>query len=122
MDLRELLILIVEQKGTNADLCLDYGCTIAAADPRPLVKVINYILNYLTQLTDETIQINLNAQLKEHHISFIVYHKLAELPPVNQELRAVIESYRGRLEFEHQPGKYVQFRLVFSHEGAPAAR
>ena len=49
VDLKQLLQLINDQKGLDTNLCLDSGCVIDVEDKTPLIKVINYFLNYLHQ-------------------------------------------------------------------------
>ena len=47
VDLKRLIYMIKDTKNLNANLILDDGCVFDTADPKPLVKVINYIINYL---------------------------------------------------------------------------
>ena len=55
MDLRKLMLMIQEKKEMNANMSLEFDCELETDDPAPLVKVINYIINYLTPLTEKAI-------------------------------------------------------------------
>jgi hypothetical protein len=45
VDLKSLLFMIKENKNIEANLILDEGCLLETEDVKPLVKVINYLLN-----------------------------------------------------------------------------
>ena len=46
VDLKQLIMLIKDNKNFEANLILDEGCILMTEDPKPLVKVVNYIINY----------------------------------------------------------------------------
>ncbi len=70
LDLRDLMKKIQEQKQMNANLSLEFDCVIETEDPTPLIKVINYIINYLAPLTDKPLEISVNAQMSGVLFSF----------------------------------------------------
>ena len=47
IDLKQLLHLIHDNKEFDVNFILDEGCVILADDPKPLIKVLNYLINYL---------------------------------------------------------------------------
>ena len=47
VDLRNLIMMIKEQKQMEANLALEFDCVIETEDIKPLVKAINYCINYV---------------------------------------------------------------------------
>jgi hypothetical protein len=115
VDLKQLIMLIKDNKNFEANLILDEGCTLMTEDPKPLVKVFNYIINYLGQLSDKTMEISLDLRTSDHLLSFMVYTDKNELPAVNTEINDVLKNYKASLEKIHETGKYVQFKVSFAH-------
>ena len=113
IDLRELIRLINEKKNIPTHLCLDLNCKINGEDPKPLVKAINYILNYLRPLTDQEIQIALDSQKENYILVFIAYTKAASVQPLPETLERSLESYLASLEKVFEPAKYIQLKLIF---------
>ncbi len=113
IDLRQLIILIDDKKKLPTHLCMDLDCKIRQDDSRPLVKIINYILNYLRALSDKEIQIDLDAHASDYRLVFIVHSDRSEIPPLNDSLNDILKSYRATLEFSHEPARYVKFQLTF---------
>ena len=99
IDLRNLILMIKEQKQINANLALEFDCFIEANDVKPLVKVINYAINYITQLTDQPLQISLNASMSGITIGFTAFIVL--LVHLSQ-LKALL----------HFPGTYSTLRRI----------
>ncbi|MCK4560619.1 MAG: hypothetical protein KAV45_12615, partial [Calditrichia bacterium] len=59
IDLGNLLNYIIDQKKVNTTVNIGLECKVNAEDPKPLVKIINYLINYLSQITDDTINVSL---------------------------------------------------------------
>ncbi len=116
IDLKDLLTMIKKQKDIDANWGLDLGCIIETEDIKPLVKVINYILNYLSQLSNESIQITLTLQKKHINMSFFSSTEHTELPEVSDSIEEAVIPYHASLKMEHEPGKYVQFLIVFNKD------
>ena len=115
VDLKQLIMLIKENKDFEANLILDEGCSLMTEDPKPLVKVMNYIINYLTQLSDQAMEISLDLRSNDHLLSFMVYTDQSELPAMSSEIDGVLKNYKASMEKIHQTGKYVQIKVSFAH-------
>jgi len=115
VDLKRLVLLIKENKDFEANLILDEGCILETSDPKPLVKVINYFINYLNQLSEQPIEISLDLRNNDNLLSFMAYTDKPDLPAVSSEVQDVLKTYKATLEQIHEKGKYIQFKLSFSH-------
>jgi len=115
INLKQLIQLINDGKDLNTDLCLDEGCFIEAEDPKPLVKVINYVMNYLANLSKEMMSISLDLNGDSVLLNFLVPTTSSELPEINAEVNSVLGAYKASLERKHEAGKYVQIKILFSH-------
>jgi predicted transcriptional regulator len=115
VDLKRLILLIKENKDFEANLILDEGCVIETSDPKPLVKVMNYFINYLNQISAQPLEIALDLRNNDNLLSFMVYTDVQALPEVSSEIDEVLKSYRASLEKIHEKGKYVQFKISFAH-------
>jgi hypothetical protein len=113
IDLRKLMMMIQEQKQMKANLALEFDCEIDYEDPKPLVKVINYILNYLSQLSDNAIEISLNPYRDGYMLSFALFTDLAELPAMSDQLAPALAEYNAHLDVKHDQGKYIQLIIMF---------
>jgi hypothetical protein len=114
VDLKRLILMIKESKDFNANLILDEGCFLETADAKPLVKVINYIINYLNQLADRPLEISLDLRSNDYLLSLMVYTDKQELPAASDQLPAVLKDYRAGLDKIHEKGKYLQFKISFA--------
>jgi len=108
-------MLIKDTKKLEANLILDEGCTLMTEDPKPLVKVLNYIINFLGQLSDQALEISLDLRTGDHLLSFMVYTDKTEIPAVSSESNDVLKTYKATLEKIHESGKYVQIKVSFAH-------
>ena len=115
VDLKQLIMLIKDTKEIEANLILDEGCTLMTDDPKPLVKVLNYIINYLGQLSDQALEISLDLRTSDHLLSLMVYTDKPDLPAFSSEIDDVLKTYKASLEKIHESGKYVQIKLSFAH-------
>jgi len=115
VDLKQLIMRIKETKNFEANLILDEGCTLMTEDPKPLVKVLNYIINYLGQLSDTAMEISLDLRTSDHLLSFMVYTDKIDIPAVNTEIDDVLKNYKASLEKIHEEGKYLQMKVSFAH-------
>jgi hypothetical protein len=115
VDLKQLIMLIKDTKEIEANLILDEGCTLMTDDPKPLVKVINYIINYLGQLSDQALEISLDLRTSDHLLSLMVYTDKTDLPPISTEIDDVLKAYKASLEKIHESGKYIQIKVSFAH-------
>ncbi|MCB0281368.1 MAG: hypothetical protein H6627_06905 [Calditrichae bacterium] len=114
VDLKRLLQLINDQKNLDTNLNLDEGCTIFAQDQAPLIKVINYFLNYLSVLTDKTMEISLDLLGSSILMSMMAFTNKQDLPALSPNLKAALEVYHASYEVKHEPGQYIQIKITFS--------
>ncbi|MCB0281986.1 MAG: hypothetical protein KDF60_05345 [Calditrichaeota bacterium] len=114
VDLRDLIMMIKDQKKMDANLALEFDCKIETADVKPLIKVINYCINYISQLSEQTQQISLNASMSGITIGFTAFSNAQEIPAINPQVNEALAIYNARLEHKSDPGKYVQLLINFS--------
>ncbi len=112
LDLRDLMKKIQEQKQMNANLSLEFDCVIETEDPTPLIKVINYIINYLTPLTEKPLEISVNAQMSGVLFSFSVFTEETNFPPLSQQLAEALQTYNATYEVKQEEGKYFQIIII----------
>lgn len=113
VDLKQLIFLIKENKDFEANLILDEGCIFESIDPKPLVKIINYTINYLNQLSDTPLEISLDLRSSDYLLSLMAYTDKTEIPPISAELNDALKNYKGSLELVHDAGKLVQIKVSF---------
>jgi hypothetical protein len=113
IDLRDLIFKIKGQKPMNANLSLEFDCLIETDDIKPLVKVINYAINYISQLSDQPQQIELNKSMSGIVLSFTAFTSKFNIPDINPQVSEALEYYNAVLEQKGEPGKYIQLLLNF---------
>ena len=113
VDLRDLILMIKEQKQVNANFSLEFDCVIETDDVMPLIKVINYAINYINQLTDQPQEISLNASMRGITIGFTTFTELTELPAINPQVSEALVPYNAILEQKGESGKYTQLLISF---------
>lgn len=114
MDLRKLMLMIQEKKEMNANMSLEFDCELETDDPAPLVKVINYIINYLTPLTEKAIEISLNAYRGGSMLSFAAFTNENTIPPISGQVEETLKTYNATLKTTLKEGEYVQQVIYFS--------
>jgi len=119
VDLGSLLKLIVENKPVKSNLTIDRTCTIRASDPKPLIKIFNYLLNYLSQITRDVIEIMLKAQSDGCLLCFIISTDNDQLPPLSKNLDDVLKTYNSAMRVVFEKGKYLQILISFCQEHVP---
>ena len=114
IDLKQLLHLIHDNKEFDVNFILDEGCVIYAEDPKPLIKVLNYLINYLTPLTTQPLEISLDLRGGDILLSMMAYSDKSDQPAINEQVINTMKDYNGALDQVHEAGKYLQFKLTFS--------
>jgi hypothetical protein len=114
IDLKQLLHLIPDNKEFDVNFILDEGCVIYAEDPKPLVKVLNYLINYLTPLTGQPLEISLDLRGNDILMSMMAYCEQSDLPEISDQVEDALKEYNADLNQIHEAGKYIQFKLSFS--------
>jgi hypothetical protein len=108
--------MINEKKGLNAQLALEFDCNLDVEDIEPLIKVINYIINYIQQLTDKPLQISLYSGFSENSLVFQAFTSQSDFPPLSEKLAEALAPYSGTIHFDAEAGKFVQIQLKFKKE------
>jgi hypothetical protein len=116
VDLRNLMIMINEKKGLNAQLALEFDCTLEVEDIEPLVKVINYSINYIQQLANKPLQISLYSGFNENSLVFQAFTSKSDFPALSEKVSEAMTAYKGTINFDGEPGKYAQIQLKFKKE------
>lgn len=114
VDLKSLLLMIKDNKEMEANYCLDEGCSIESDDVKPLVKVINYFLNYMVQITDNPVEVGLDLRGDNCLLTFMAYSELQEYPAVSDQIAETLVPFNARYEKVENPGKYVQLKIHFT--------
>ena len=114
VDLKSLLIMIKDNKDINANLCLDEGCVIQTEDVKPLVKVINYFLNYMTQVSSNPVEVGLDLRGDDYLLSFLAYTEEKSFPEVSAQIGDALQPYNATFEKVEVAGKNIQFKIHFT--------
>jgi hypothetical protein len=114
VDLRKLILMIKEQKEINANFSLEFDCEIETDDITPLVKVINYAINYIGQLADNPQEISLNASMSGITMGFTTFTDMVDLPEINPQVSEALIPYNAVLERKGEPGKFTQLMITFN--------
>jgi hypothetical protein len=120
IDLRELMKMIKEKKGMDATLAMEFDCKIEIEDIEPLIKVINYAINFISQLAEQPMQISLYAGNKVHTLVFTTFTSQSEFPPLSENASQALEPYQATISFDSEPGKFAQIKLAFPRAGVAA--
>jgi len=112
-DLKQLIYLIKDNKDFDANLILDEGCRIETEDPKPLLKSLNYIINYLKQITQSPLEISLDLRDKDYLLSLMAYSDVADLPEISTQLDETLKVYNATKDVVHENGKYIQIKVSF---------
>jgi hypothetical protein len=109
LDLKNLIILIKQEKDLEANLILDEGCQLTVSDPKPLIKILNYVINYLNQVSDKALEIGLDLRDQEYLLNMMAFSTIDELPPVSDNLKEALQEFNAAYEVKHEKGSYIQF-------------
>jgi hypothetical protein len=83
------------------------------------VKIINYLINYLNQITDDTINVSLKTQSNGCLLCFIVSTNHEQLPPLSDNLDEALKPYNAAMRVVFEEGKYAQIILNFCEGHLP---
>ncbi len=119
IDLGNLLNYIIDQKKVNTTVNIGPECKVNAEDPKPLVKIINYLINYLSQITDDTINVSLKTQSNGCLLCFIVSTNHEQLPLLSDNLDEALKPYNAAMRVVFEEGKYAQIILNFCEGHIP---
>lgn len=113
VDLKKLILLIDDSKDINANLNLDEGCVFEAEDHKPLIKILNYFLNYLEALTSLPLEISLELRYDQYLMNLLAYSEKIDLPPLSDKLGDALSMYNAKFDAIHEKGKYFQVKISF---------
>lgn len=119
IDLGNLVRYIIENKDVETTVDLTTDCTLHAEDQKPLIKIINYLLNYLNQLTNQPINVSLKKQSEGCLLCFIISTDHTEIPPIAENLEDVLKSYNGTMRVIFEEEKYAQILICFCEDHVP---
>ena len=112
-DLKQLIYLIKDNKDFDANLILDEGCSIDTEDPKPLIKALNYLINYLKQLTHQPLEISLDLRENGYLLSLMAYSDSSDLPEISEQLDESLKIYNATKNVVHEKDKYIQIKVNF---------
>ena len=113
IEIGNLLKYIIEKKDINSNLNIDQTCTINADDPKPLIKIINYLINYLNQINEGVIDISLKDQTDGCLLCFIISTNKNQLPPISDNLNDALKKFNAAMRIVFEEGKYAQILINF---------
>lgn len=119
IDLGNLLNYILKNKDVNASAHINPDCFVKSGDPKPLVKIINYLLNYLHEITQDTIDVSLKTQSEGCLLCFIASTDEKQLPPLSENLKDTLRDYNAAIKVVFEEGKYAQLLICFCNEHIP---
>ena len=114
VDIRNLLMSVVEQKEVDANLSLKFDCVAYIDDTPMLIKCVNYAINYINHLSDQQMQISLNASMSGITAGFTTFTDKEQIPPLNQQVVDALKVFEANVEIKHEVGKYAQVLLTFT--------
>jgi len=115
-NLKTLLIMIKDNKDFDANLILDEGCILNTDDQTSLIKVLNYLINYLKQLTDKPLEIGLDLRSADYLLSMMAFTDRNEFPEMSDSIEEALKPYKATHEIINQPGKYIQSKITFKKD------
>jgi hypothetical protein len=110
------MIMINEKKGLNSQMALEFDCTLEVEELEPLVKIINYAINYIQQLADKPLQISLYSGFSENSLVFQAFTSKTEFPPLSEKVHEALAIYNGDMNFDNEPGKFAQIQIKFKKD------
>jgi len=113
IDLRDLMLKVKDMKKMEANFALEFDCVLEVEDINPLIKVINYAINYITKLSEQELQIALNQSMSSVTLSFTIFTETTELPSINEQVSETLKQYQAEIELKNEPGKYAQLLIAF---------
>ena len=113
IDLRDLMRKIQEMKKMDANFALEFDCVIEVEDINPLVKVINYSINYINQLSDQKLQVSLNQSMSGITLGFTIFTDTTELAAINEQVNESLKQYKASIELKKETGKFAQLLISF---------
>ena len=119
IDIGSLINFVVENKkvSTTTNICRE--SKVNAEDPKSLVKIINYLINYLKKITNDAIDITLKEQSAGYLLCFIISTNEKKLPPLSDKLNEALKSYKAAMRVVFEEGKYAQVLISFCHKKVP---
>jgi hypothetical protein len=107
--------MIADKKDADATFSLDQGCTIITDDAKPLIKVINYMFNFVSESTKAAMEVSLELRDKYYMLSFISnsaspLENLSLADGINDALKA----YNANAELLIDGGSSLRVAITFN--------
>ncbi|MCB0280473.1 MAG: hypothetical protein KDD94_13280 [Calditrichaeota bacterium] len=118
VDLKQLMYMIYENKDIEINFAMDAGCMFEAADKKPLIKVLNYVLNYTNELTKSPLEVGLDLMGDKCVLNVMAITTEANIPDMNNQLADALKPYGATIERVVDPGKFVQVKMTFKVDAA----
>ncbi len=115
IELKSLIRLIDDQKDVETNLILDEGCVVQAEDKTALIKMINYLFNYLSSLTDRPLEISLDLMHDGSLLTFMAFTDTPPETPLSNNLHDALKNYNATLDVVQESGKYIQVKIHFKN-------
>lgn len=119
IDLGALLKFVVENKKIKSNLKIDQNCSVNAKDPKPLIKILNYLINYLMQSSKDPIDISLKVQKDSCLLCFIISTEEQQLPPISEKLNQALLPFNAAMRIVFEKGMYAQILIHFCQGQVP---
>ena len=112
MYLREWIIALHEKKRFPAHLCLDTGCTLVVEKIKPLVIVLNALVDHLRSVSTQEIQIDLDAHQNKDQLVLIVHTQRMEKPVLSDTITEAMREIGAEFYEEFVPQQYLKYQLT----------
>ncbi len=110
IDLKQLLILINDDRDRDAELCLDLDCRIATREPEALIQNLRTIITYIRSETQGTLSIGLSALRDAFDVVVVGRTDAATVSPKPE---VSFETFGGKLLFEFSSENYLKAWIRF---------
>jgi hypothetical protein len=114
LDIGDTLFQIKKHKKFEASMHFEEKCIVETDDPKPLIKVFNYLINYLKLMVDGKMDISLTVQESSYLLTFIIMTDDAELPPLSDNLDETLQIYKAKKKIVFEAERYLQIILEFT--------
>ncbi len=113
INLKQIIEWVYSDRLPHAHLCLDLGCTLTFQDPKPLARIVEDVIEYLQSISNEEIQIDLDAHNNKHQLVFIIHTDKDRLTALPRNTMDAVKQYRGEWCTEFEPRKYFKIQITF---------
>ena len=110
VDMKQLLYAINDKKQMDVNFCMDEGCQLITTDKTALIKVINYLMNYMNSITETTLELGLELLPRKFVLNII--STISTSPPdISNAISTMLSADQIQFDYIHVEDKYVQIKL-----------